>query len=354
MGGRVLAGVAARATSEPKAKRPMRRLLGTPEPLEGRTLTTASRDSVGSSAEVAPATIPVPADRISGGVRVSRDVPYTTRGGQSIALDLYRPTGTPPAGGWPAVVAFAGGGWRWADKAQYGQAVGSLAKYGFVVAVADYTYSSGAPGSRAWPADFEDARNAVRWVRRDAARLHVNPDKIAAEGSSSGAHLANLLGTYPDGSVSSDSLAADALGPGTTESVSARVQAVVDFYGPVDLADLYRDAPRVRPFLGTFLGGSVDEVPQRYAAASPSSYVSPDDPPFFIVQGTADPTVPPSQSQLLAHDLTQAGVPNQLKYLYGLRHGFEFHINKRLNLRPLVATFLKQALDHQPIATSVS
>src|SRR6185437_9092859 len=156
---------------------------------------------------------------------------------------------TPAPGGWPAVVAFPGGGWRWASKSQYGESVGALAKDGFVVAVADYTYSSGAAGSRAWPADFNDARNAVRWVRSNANRLDVNPDKIAAEGVSSGSNLANLLGTYPDGPVSGDAPPADPTGPGTPDGVSARVQAVVDFYGPVDLTNLYHDAPKVDPFL---------------------------------------------------------------------------------------------------------
>ena len=294
----------------------------------------------------------VPSSQDNGGVSIQRDIVYTVDAGQAIKLDLYRPTGTPPPGGWPAVVAFPGGGWRWASKTQYGGVVSSLAKEGFVVAVADYTYSDGSAGSKVWPNDFEDTRNAVRWVRRSATRLDVNPDKIAAEGVSSGSYFANMLGVYPDGPVSADAVPPNPTGPGTPDGVSARVQAVVDFYGPVDLTNLWRDAPKDQPYLNTFLGGSPTTFPARYAAASVDTYVSPDDPPFFIVQGTADTTVPPSQSALLASDLRQAGVPYRLEYLYGLAHGFQFSINSNLNLLPQVATFLHQALDHQAITTS--
>jgi acetyl esterase/lipase len=285
------------------------------------------------------------------GVAVLRDIPYTVDAGQSIKLDLYRPIGTPPPGGWPAIVAFPGGGWRYASKRDYGDHISVLAHYGFVVAVADYTYSSGAAGSRAWPMDFNDARNAVRWVRHSAGRYHINPDKIAAEGISSGSHLANLLGTYPDGSVAADALPADPNGPGAPSGTSARVQAVVDFYGPVDLVDLYRDAPQVDPFLDTFLGGSPQQVHERYVAASADTYVSPDDPPFFIAQGTADPTVPQSQSQLLAGDLKQAGVPYQYETMVGMGHGFGLHVNKWVDLTPAVVRFLNEAFDHRPITS---
>jgi acetyl esterase/lipase len=95
-----------------------------------------------------------------------------------------------------------------------------------------------------------------------------------------------------------------------------------------------------------------DQVPGRYVAASVDPYISPDDPPFFIVQGTADLAVPPTQSDLLAADLKQAGVPYRLEFLVGLGHGFEFSINRQLNLLPQVVTFLNQALNHQPITRS--
>jgi acetyl esterase/lipase len=296
------------------------------ERLEGRELLSASPVEVAGRAP----------GRDVPGLSVTRNVVYTVDSGQAIKLDLYRPAGTPPAGGWPAVVAFPGGGWRWASKTQYGQSIGQLARDGFVVAVADYTYSRGQPGTRVWPNNFEDARNAVRWVRSHAHGLEVNADEIAAAGVSSGAQLAGLLGTESPG----DS--------------AARVEAVVDFYGPVDLTALYHEVRWDDPFLVTFLGGTPEQVPERYAAASVDTHVSSATPPFFIVQGTADRTVLASQSALLASDLKQAGVSSSLEYLVGLGHGFDFFINNHLNLRPQVVRFLHEALDHQPIMTATT
>jgi acetyl esterase/lipase len=246
-------------------------------------------------------------------------------------------------------VGFPGGGWKSADKREYGSHVSVLARYGYAVAAADYTYSSGAPGSRVWPADFNDVRNAVRWIRLHGPKLGINPDKIVATGVSSGAYMANMLGTYPDGQVSAESLPTDANGPGSPlNGVSARVQAVVDFYGPVDLPALYQQAPRPRADLVTFLGGTPDQIPNRYQAASPIQFVSPDDPPFLIFQGTADRAVPQAQSIELASALKAAGVPSKLVLLNGIAHGFELHIGP-LDLTPQILTFLEEALNHKPI-----
>jgi acetyl esterase/lipase len=281
------------------------------------------------------------------GVTVQRNIVYTVDDGQAMTLDLYRPSGTPPPGGWPAVVAFPGGGWRWASKSQYGRSVGQLAHFGFVVAVADYTFSTGAPGSHVWPRNLRDAEDAVRWVRRNAARFGINPGTIAAEGVSSGAYLANMLGVAPD-----EAEAVSPAGAGDAGATSARVQAVVDFYGPVDLAELYATAPRDRRDLVAFLGGTPAQVPARYAAASVSTYVGPGVPPFYIVQGTDDKAVPAPQSNLLAAELKHAGVPYTFEYLVGLGHGFEFTINKNVNVLPDVVMFLRQALNEQPITTA--
>jgi acetyl esterase/lipase len=318
------------------------------EPLEGRALLSAGFGP-GRHPHTVPGMVGAPATVT--GVREIHNVPYTTDGGHTITLDLYLPAGRPPAGGWPAVIGFPGGGFKWANKVEYGSHISALVSDGFVVAAADYTYSSGAPGSRAWPMNLQDAQNAVRWVRSHAARLGVNPNQIAATGVSAGAYLANMLGTYPAGPVSAESLPADASGRGTAlGGVSARVQAVVDFYGPVDLTQLFQQVPHARPDLITFLGGTPDQVGNRYVAASPSQFVSPDDPPFLILQGTADQTVLPAQSEELSSELSAAGVPNKLVLLPGFTHGFELHIGP-LDLTPQIATFLDQALNHQPITS---
>ena len=179
------------------------------------------------------------------GETVLRDIVYN-KDGES--LDLYLPVGQAPPGGWPVVVAFPGGGWRWASKKDYGSRASILTHYGFAVAVADYTYSSGNAGSRAWPADFEDVRAAVVWVREHASRFKIDSTKIAAMGESSGAYMANMIGVYPNGPVSADSLPSGATSqtPPAAGETSAKVAAVVDFYGPTNIPALFQDAPKTR------------------------------------------------------------------------------------------------------------
>ena len=283
------------------------------------------------------------------GQTVLQDIVYNKDGEK---LDVYLPVGQAPAGGWPAIVAFPGGGWRWASKKDYGGRASVLTHYGFAVIAADYTYSSGAPGSRAWPADFNDVRAAVQWVRNHADRFKIDPNKIAAMGESSGAYMANMLGVYPNGPVVADSLPAGATAqtPPSPGQTSASVSAVVDFYGPTNIPTLYQDAPKTRDYVTTFIGGTPDQLPGRAASASPVNYVAPGDPPFFIVHGTADTAVPDTQSIQLAAELQAAGVPHRVIYLDGYKHGFSFQNSPPFVLQGVVA-FLNQAFDHQAITT---
>ncbi|MBV8076734.1 MAG: alpha/beta hydrolase [Planctomycetaceae bacterium] len=287
---------------------------------------------------------------MSGGLSGVWEIPnivYTDLGGPQ-HLDLYLPTGPAPAGGRPAILALPGGGWRWVDRNSLGITVGALARYGYVVAVADYAYASSTPGSPGvWPTDFEDVRDAVRWLRDNAGRFGIDPSRIAAWGESAGGHLANLLGTYPDGPVNPDGPPADPVG--TPTGVSARVQAVVDFYGPTDLTSLYNEDPRDRPFLETFLGGTPDQYPGRYQAASPLLDVTPNDPPFFVIQGTADRANPYDQSTRFAASLRAAGVPTSFLLLPNVPHGFRLKLGTNLNLLPDVLDFLDSALNHHGV-----
>ena len=143
-------------------------------------------------------------------------------------------------------------------------------------------------------------------------------------GASAGGHLAALLGT-------------DVGGP----TDPARVQAVVDFYGPADLAALDAASPAASGAIRQFLGARPADAPALYEDASPVSHVSAGDPPFLIVQGSADPLVVPSQSRELAAKLTDAGVPNRLVIVPGAGHGFGLHVG-RLDLLKQVADFLSR------------
>jgi acetyl esterase/lipase len=248
------------------------------------------------------------AGRILKGIEFSRP-----EGSAPLLLDLYLPAGTPGGGTWPAVVHFHGGGWRTGERSSLGPTVDGfglspieqLVEAGFVVASADYRLSTAAT----FPAQLLDAKAAVRWVRSNAAEYNVDPERICAWGDSAGGHLAALAGLTPG--------AAEFRGADTTDD---GVAAVAAWYPPTDLV---RMAAQARPDAvataddpgsreALLLGAQPAENPDRAAAASPISYVSPDAPPFLLVHGTADRFVPVEQSTTLTDALRQAGADVEL------------------------------------------
>ena len=224
------------------------------------------------------------------------------------------------------ILAFPGGGWRHADRKDYGRSASTFTSYGYAVAAVDYTYAEPG-GGPSWPANLEDARAAVGWARAHAVEYGLNPDKVVAMGESAGAHLALLLATDP----------------------SIGLRAVVDVYGATDLAALYAESrAEVLPYFHTFLGGPPSQFPDRYADASPLRHVSASTAPILIYQGLADRTVLPSQALALDAALTKAGVRHKLVVFEGITHGFRFAIGP-YNFVPEIAAFLDEALDGGPI-----
>lgn len=286
------------------------------------------------SAEVSKGDKPSKATR----AHVLDNLVYNRRGEH---LDLYIPGGRTPADGRPIILLFEGGGWQSADRQPYGRAAAAaFGKAGFIVASADYSFSSS--GFSSWPTSLEDCRDAVRWLKSRSAQFGGDPNRIVAMGESAGGHLASLVGLYPDGPVAAQGLPADPErhDPGAQ---SARVQAVVDFYGPSDLVASYNENIHGRQFVVPFVGGTPLTVPGRYQAASPISHVTPDDPPFLILQGANDPGVPPHQSSDLAAALDAVGVTNRLEIIPHATHGFKFRAGGR-NLVPLIVGFLRDVL----------
>jgi acetyl esterase/lipase len=305
--------------SRAQRRRSARPRLWAVERLEGRML-------LASEHAMAAAHIAVRAAVVS-------NVVYEDVAGRQETLDLYLPRGTPPAGGWPVLVAIHGGGWRRFDKDEYGPKVAPMfVPEGIAVVAMNYTLS--APGSPSWPANFVDVRNAVRWARASAGEFGLDPNAFAAIGESAGGHLAALLGTNPDGPITSggDPAAGDVYGP-----VSARVQAVVDFYGPTSLAALQAHSRLAAPAVVQFLGGKPGQVPQSYWDASPVDHVTAASPPMLILQGTADTLIPSGQPAALASALTDVGVVNRLIDVAGAPHGFEFQPSGRKLLTTILA-----------------
>ncbi len=259
------------------------------------------------------------------GVVLYKDIIYRRDVGRRAKLDVY----VPSAGSTtrrPAIVAIHGGGWHGGTKNGYGREIARLAPRGFVVVSVDYVLSR--PGHPSWPENLEDVREAVRWIRRNAEQFGVDPDRIAAIGSSAGGHLATMLGTNAGG-----------------VDLESRVAAVVDLYGPTDLTSLGASPGAVEP-LRLHLGATAIERPDLYIAASPIAHASPGDAPTLLIHGEADVLVPFSQSTLLAERLRASGVEAEVVVVPGVGHAFRLDMPEH-DLIPRIVDFLERAWSHQ-------
>jgi acetyl esterase/lipase len=165
-----------------------------------------------------------------------------------------------------------------------------------------------------WPSQIEDVKCAIRYLRANAATLHVNPAEIGAWGQSAGGHLVSLLGTAGR-SVGWD--------VGAYASTSSQVQAVVDMAGPSDLLTMGDQGISgvVQDSFISLLGNvPAGDLGADLRAASPVTYISPGDPPFLIFHADNDDIVYLQQSQELAWDLASAGVPMKLVIVHGGGH----------------------------------
>jgi acetyl esterase/lipase len=242
------------------------------------------------------------------GVKAERDLEYAQVGEIRLLLDLFRPesAGQPL----PLVVWVHGGAWSGGDKAA--NPALSLSARGYAVASINYRLS----GVARFPAQIEDCRAAIRWLRANAGKYNIDPKRVGVWGSSAGGHLVALLGTAGD--------VAKWDSAGGSADQSSRVQAVCDYYGPTDLlAEKIPGKGRgAESPVGRLLGGPVDEHKDEAAQANPINYVSPDDPPFLIFHGEQDDTVPIEQSELLEAALKKAGVESTFVRVKNAGHGF--------------------------------
>ena len=235
------------------------------------------------------------------------DIVYASAGDAELRLDLVQPAAAKAPG--PAVVVIHGGAWREGDKAENRRLLVDFARRGYVAISPQYRF---APKDR-FPAPVVDVKAAVRWLRANSASLKVDPTRIGAMGFSAGGHLALMLGlTGPS----------DGFDVGVPASApSSRVQAVVAFHPPVDLA-----APEFGDFakglVRDFLGSTAKAKPELAAKASPITFVDRGDAPVLLFQGTSDELVPESGALRFAQALTRAGVPGRVELLLGAKHGF--------------------------------
>jgi acetyl esterase/lipase len=215
------------------------------------------------------------------------------------------------------IVYVHGGGWGGNNKIEINR-VFFLAQSGYLVASVEYRLSTAAR----WPAQIEDCKLGVRWLRANAAQYHIDPDHIGVYGTSAGAHLASALGTMHDARFE---------GHGGYEGVSSQVQAVVDAAGPVDFragnfsdGDPYiSDKQRAANIglLNALFGEPFARNPGLWIEGSPISHVHAGDPPFLIAHGEHDQNVSPAQAKTFADTLRQAGVPVEWILIKNGNHG---------------------------------
>lgn len=251
-------------------------------------------------------------------VRVVSDVAYLGEG-RAEKLDVYLPPGDAPAAPRPAVVYFHGGGWVKGDKADPREKnIGAnLAAAGYVFVSANYIL-----GEQAWPKNLHDCKNAVRYLRANAARYQVDPARIAVMGASAGGHLA-LMAAYTTGRAEFSPSA-------PYPEISDAVSAVIDFYGMTNLLTRQFAAPDGTPtgklqdsHSPEVLGATRDQDPGRWKLASPVTHVAAGSPPTLIVHGLSDATVNYGQAIELANVLRGRGVPHELLLIEGVGHMFD-------------------------------
>lgn len=242
------------------------------------------------------------------------NLPYAGDTLQKHLLDLYLPAGAKSKR--PLVVWVHGGAWnhndKYADMGYMKATVKGLVDSGYALASIDYRFSTTAP----FPAQIQDCNQALDFLFRNAARYNLDPARIALIGFSAGGHLASLQGLSNNNTIKE--FYANGVKP------AFRVNCVLDFYGPSDLvaASMSTDtaANNAASPVAQLLGAMPLERPDLARRASPVTYIDKGDPPFLIVNGEKDESVPNTLSKLLSGWLKVYGIPNELIIVPGAPH----------------------------------
>jgi acetyl esterase/lipase len=309
---------------------------------EQSTNTTTANPPVPTTPKPAPARRNGPGgfgfDRptpLPAGTKAERNIPYVENGHRNQVLDIFlpeKPAGKPM----PLMIWIHGGAWMAGSQANPPMLY--LMNKGFAVASIQYRFSQDA----IWPAQSHDCKAAIRFLRANATKFNLDPDRFAVGGDSAGGHLAAFVGT--SGSMK------EMEGDFGNTNVSSRVQAVVDWFGPTDLlvmgqqsgsnSMIQHDSPASPE--SRLLGGPVQEQRDLATTANPLTYVDRNDPPFLIMHGDKDQLVPLAQSAILAKALVDAGVEVTMKTISGAGHGSPVFHNAES--RRLIEEFLTRTL----------
>lgn len=270
---------------------------------------------------------PVQDKKVAPDVGFESNILYATRAEAGGPVELMMNVAWPKEGGpngegqkgkGPAracVIVIHGGGWQVGAREQLDPLVKDFAAHGFVSATISYRFAP----AHEFPAQLRDAADAVRFLRENAARFNLDPERIGAMGFSAGGHLAMLLGCAMD----EDEPAA---GTGAEKKEAAagktrgNVRAVVSFFGPSKLdAELSGQSKQI---VRELVGAEATGLEERLWAASPLKYVNKGDAPMLLFQGAADPIVPREQATLMIEAMSAAGIAGRMEMISGAGHGF--------------------------------
>lgn len=246
--------------------------------------------------------------KIPEGVAFDRGIVYAKPGGVPVSLNLAQPKEV--KGLRPAIVCIHGGGFRAGNKDGYNRLCLKLAEQGYVAATIDYRL---APTNK-FPAAIYDCKAAVRWMRANAEKYHIDPSRIGVTGGSAGGHLVQFLGVTGD---VPEFEGTDNLG------YSSAVSCVVNFYGPSDFTKSYGKSVDAAEVLPLWFGGDLEHERFKHILASPLNWVNPRSAPTLLVHGTKDPYVAYEQAEWMRDRLKECGVEVKLVTIEGAGHGFK-------------------------------
>lgn len=228
---------------------------------------------------------------------VREKIVYSTVADRELLLDAFLPKGDGP---YPAVLVVHGGAWRSGDRKQLRSYANALVERGFVCFAIDYRL---APKDK-FPAQIDDCREAVKWIRANSASYKVDPNKLGAIGYSAGGHLVCLLGTTGEAPSEKNG------------NVDTRIQAVAAGGAPTD----FRVFPDNGKWAEYWMGGDLKTQPDRFRDASATLFVDKDDPPVFFFNGTDDKLVPIEWSKSCFEALKAKGVKTEMHTIDGAGH----------------------------------